>query len=103
MYGAATHSPGSGHDLFKERCGLAEVKRIYPEAKTALINYIEQHFHSIESYVFTCRIKDENGQEEQMTVYDVDSFVEALGMLESAKDTLCCARHDGDFKPRIIN
>ena len=67
---------------------MADVRRIYPEAKTALINWIEEHFHDIESYAFTCLLKDGK----TVTVYDVSSRVEALGLLEVAKS--------GEFKPR---
>lgn len=75
---------------------MAEVKRIYPEAKTALINWIEENFHDIDSYIFTCRLKDGTS----MTVHDVDSFIEALGMVESAKHVIFVSSENGEFKCR---
>lgn len=60
---------------------MASVERIYPEPKTALINWIEQNFHDIESYVFVARLDDGTIQ----TIHDISSKIEALGMLEVAK------------------
>lgn len=60
---------------------MADVERIYPEAKTALINWIEQHFHDIESYVFVSKLADGT----TMTIHHVPSKIEAYGLLEIAK------------------
>lgn len=58
------------------------IQRIYPEPKTALINWIEQNFHQIADYVFTCRLSDGS----TMTIHDIGGRIEALGLLEAAKD-----------------
>lgn len=67
---------------------MVDIQRIYPEAKTALINWIEQNFHEIDAYVFVCTMVDGAHQ----TIHHVDSRVQALGILEAAKDKA--------FKPR---
>ena len=59
---------------------IAEIQRIYPEPKTALINWIEQNWDNIESYVFVALEKSG----ETMTIYDVDSRMEAFGLLAIA-------------------
>lgn len=61
---------------------MAEVQRIYPEAKTALINWIEENFHDIESYVFTCLQSDGT----TMTIHHVKSKIEARGLLAIASE-----------------
>lgn len=60
---------------------VAEIQRIYPEPKTALINWIEQNWDNIQSYVFVAL--ERNG--ETMTIYDVDSRMEAFGLLAIAQ------------------
>lgn len=54
----------------------AQVKRIYPESKTGLINWIEENFHDIDEYVFTCTLKGGT----TMSVYDCYSYLSALGL-----------------------
>jgi hypothetical protein len=57
------------------------VQRIYPEAKTALINWIEESFHEIDSYIFIAKLKDGT----TMTLYHIDSHLEGVGLCELAK------------------
>lgn len=75
---------------------MAEIKRIYPESKTALINFIEQNFHDIDEYFFVAEMKDQT----QISVYDFYSYRNALGTLESAKEGLNQLAESGEFKPK---
>jgi hypothetical protein len=61
-----------------------EVKRIYPESKTGLINWIEENFHDIDEFVVMFQMKDNT----TMFVYDSYSYRNTLGMLEMAKDSV---------------
>lgn len=53
-----------------------KVQRLYPEAKTALINWIEQHFHEIEGFVATFELKDGS----TLTIHDVKTHIQAAGL-----------------------
>ena len=63
---------------------MADVVRIYPESKTGLINYIEEHFHDIDEFVVTFTLKDGT----TMTVYDCYSYINALGICALTTDTI---------------
>ncbi|GAB7387369.1 hypothetical protein BSNK01_12050 [Bacillaceae bacterium] len=73
-----------------------KVRRIYPEAKTALINWIEQNFHEIDEYVAVFTMKDGT----MMTIYDVYSYIGAVGLAEMAKESIHEAVRDGSFVPK---
>lgn len=75
---------------------MADVRRIYPESKTALINWIEQNFHEIDSYVAAFRTTDGK----VFIIHDVHSEVEALGMLESTKFIMAMSAHEGTLVVR---
>lgn len=74
----------------------AAVKRIYPESKTGLINWIEENFHDIDEFIFIAHMKDNTG----MNVYDTYSYRNALGMLEIAKDSLNDLARNDEYKPK---
>ena len=78
---------------------MGEVKRIYPESKTGLINWIEQNFHDIDEFIFIAQMKDNTS----MYIYDTYSYRNALGMLEIAKDNTHTLAHDGEFIPKRRN
>ena len=63
---------------------LADIKRIYPEAITGLINWMEQNFHDIDSFVITFKLKDK----EMWTVHHTDSYYEALAISTWGLDTI---------------
>lgn len=74
----------------------SKTTRIYPEPKTALINWIEENFHEIESYVFTAKLSNNT----IMTVHDVEDFTEAMGLASISKDVISHSAHDGEFESR---
>lgn len=61
---------------------MGEVKRIYPESKTGLINWIEENFHDLDEFVFMGIMKDRTS----LFVYDTYSYLNTIGMLEIAKE-----------------
>lgn len=73
-----------------------EVKRIYPESKTGLINWIEENFHDIDEFIIQFQMKDNTS----MMVYDAHSYRNVLGMLEMAKDSINELSHNGEFTPK---
>ncbi|MET3699353.1 hypothetical protein [Bacillus oleivorans] len=75
---------------------MSKVSRIYPEAKTGLINYIEQNFHEIDSYVVTFTLKDGT----TMTVYHSNSFVEAMGIVGVSQSTIMDLANSDEFIPK---
>lgn len=77
---------------------VSNVKRIYPEAKNALINWIEENFHEIDSYVATFTLKDGT----TMNVYDCHNVVEAFGILGITQATITELANNGEFvcKPK---
>jgi hypothetical protein len=72
---------------------LSKVSRVYPEAKTALINWIEENFHDIESYVVTFAMKDDT----TMTVYDCNTFLEAMGIIGISQSTIAELANNDEF------
>lgn len=76
---------------------MGNVKRIYPDSRSGLINWVEQNFHDIDQFVVTFSMKDGT----TMTVYDTYSYVEAVGLAGLTTDTIHAASHDGTFTPKI--
>lgn len=72
---------------------MEKVKRIYPESKTGLINYIEENFHEIEQFVVTFSLKDGT----TMSVYDSYSYLEAVGLAGIQIDCIHDAAHNETF------
>lgn len=72
---------------------MGKVKRIYPESKTGLINYIEENFHEIEQFVVTFSLKDGT----TMSVYDSFSYLEAVGLAGIQLDCIHDAAHNETF------
>lgn len=72
---------------------MADVKRIYPESKTGLINWIEENFHDIDQFVVTFLMKDRTS----FTVYDTYSYLEALGITEIQRDCIHEDAHNDSF------
>ena len=75
---------------------MAEVKRIHPESKTGLINWIETNFHEIDEFIVQFQMKDNTS----MLVYDTYSYRNALGMLEMANGTCHELAINDDFVPK---
>ncbi|MDF2902375.1 MAG: phage related protein [Bacillus sp. (in: firmicutes)] len=77
---------------------MSKVKRVYPEAKTGLINWIEENFHEIDSFVVTFTLKDNT----TLTVYDCHTFVEAMGIVGVTQSTITNLVYDNEFiaKPK---
>lgn len=72
------------------------VMRISPEAKTGLINWIEENFHEIDSFVATFTLKDGC----TMTVYDCNTFVEAMGIIGVTQSTITNLAYEDRFIPK---
>lgn len=72
-----------------------KVTRIYPEAITGTIKWMEENFHDIESFVVTFMLKDG----ESMTVHHTSSYFEALGIAAYTTDTIQQLGANGDFVP----
>ncbi|PRS28971.1 hypothetical protein [Bacillus pumilus] len=70
-----------------------KVKRVFLGAVNGLINWIEQNFHDIESFVTTFKMKDGT----LMTIYHNELYLEAVGMAEICKDTLHELAKDDKF------
>ena len=75
---------------------MANVKRIYPESKTGLINWIEENFHDIDEFVVMFQMKDNTA----MFVYDTYSYRNCLGMIEMMRDNTHALAHDDEFVPK---
>lgn len=75
---------------------MGNVKRIYPESKSGLINWVEQNFHEIDQFAATFVMKDGT----TMTVYDVYSYLEAVGMAGILMDTIHTLAYEGQFTPK---
>lgn len=75
------------------------ITRIYPEAKTGLINWIEENFHEIDSFVASFTIKDGTS----MTIYHTKNTIEAFGILGIANATLVDLANSGGFIPKEEN
>lgn len=70
---------------------MDNVKRLYPEAKTALIKWIEDNFAEIDDFIFTAHCKDGT----TMTIYDVSSYFNACAINNIQNDTIhTLARED---------
>jgi hypothetical protein len=87
--------------LFKIECegilgGILMLSRIYPEAKTGMIKWIEDNFHEIDSFVSTFSLKDGT----TMTIYDAHSFLEAMGILGVATSTISDLANNEMFIPK---
>jgi hypothetical protein len=76
---------------------MNNVKRIYPESKTGLIQWIEENFHGIDEFVVMFQMKDDT----TMFVYDTYSYRNAVGMIEMAKDTCHELSKNNEFIPKI--
>jgi hypothetical protein len=75
---------------------MSNIKRIYPESKTALINWIEENFHDIEEFVAVLEMKDGT----QMTIYDFYSYRNAMGTLTAAQESINDAMRNDEFIPK---
>jgi hypothetical protein len=75
---------------------ISKVTRIFPEAKTGLINWIEENFHDIDQFVATFTSKDGT----TMTVYDCFTFLEAMGIVGVTQSTISDLAYDEEFIPK---
>ena len=72
---------------------MSGVKRVYPESKTGLINWIEEHFHEIEQFVVTFSLNDGT----TMSIYDSFSYLEAVGLAGIQLDCIHHEAHNETF------
>ena len=63
---------------------MSQIKRIYPGGVNGLINWMEENFHDIDSFVVTFKLKDKTS----MTVHHTDSYFEALAIAMLNLDTI---------------
>lgn len=70
------------------------VKRLYPEGKTALIKWIEDNFEDIGDYLFICTVKHDNST---MTIYDCDSFFNAAALAAMQEHTIHTLAENDNF------
>lgn len=70
-----------------------KVKRLYPGAVNGLINWMEDNFHDIDSFVVTFKLKDQTS----MTVHHTESYFEALAIAMLNLDTI--QKLGEDFAP----
>ncbi|MEC5260926.1 MULTISPECIES: hypothetical protein [Bacillus amyloliquefaciens group] len=75
---------------------MSKVKRVFPGPTNGLINWMEQNFHEIDGFVATFNMKDGT----TMTVYDAESYLQAVGLVEIGKDTIHQLAHDDEFSPK---
>lgn len=75
---------------------VSKVKRIYPESKTGLINWIEENFHDIDEFIFKAEMKDGTS----MFIYDMYTYRGAVGSVEMAKESLFQMAQEGTFIPK---
>ncbi|MEC2236127.1 hypothetical protein P9G78_15175 [Bacillus subtilis] len=75
---------------------MSNVRRVFPGPTNGLINWMEQNFHEIDGYVATFNMKDGT----TMTVYDAESYMQAVGLVEIGKDAIHQLAHDDEFIPR---
>jgi hypothetical protein len=80
---------------------VSSVSRIYPEAKTALIDWVEKNFHEIDSYIATFTLKDGT----TMIIHDCHSVMEAFGIIGLTEASLTHDANEGIFiaKPKGDN
>ena len=72
---------------------MNQIKRIYPGGINGLINWMEENFHDIDSFVVTFKLKDKTS----MTVHHTDSYYEALAIAMLNLDTI--QKLGEDFTP----
>ncbi|WP_332286645.1 hypothetical protein [Bacillus velezensis] len=75
---------------------MSKVKRVFPGPTNGLINWMGQNFHEIDGFVATFNMKDGT----TMTVYDAESYLQAVGLVEIGKDTIHQLAHDDEFSPK---
>lgn len=72
---------------------MDNVTRIFPNTASRLANWIEENFKEIDQFVVTFTMKDGT----TMTVYDVYSYVEALGICAISTDCMQKISADDEF------
>lgn len=75
---------------------MGEVKRVAPESRTGLINWIEQNFHNIEQYVAVFAMRDGT----TMMTYDTYTYRDAVGLAGIATDSIHSLAHEDEFIPK---
>lgn len=73
---------------------MTEVQRIYPEAKSGLIHWIEENFADIDSFVCTFKLADNS----TMTAYYSDFAFEAMGLTAIQQAAMQDLYSTGQFK-----
>jgi hypothetical protein len=87
----AVGSPAGGVNVSMSQ--NQKVGRIYPEAITGTINWMEDNFHEIDSFVVTFKLKDKTS----MTIHHTESYFEALAIAMLNLDTI--QKMGDDFTP----
>jgi hypothetical protein len=72
---------------------VSNLKRVFPGPTNGLINWLEQNFSEIDGFVAIFNLKDCTS----MTVYDAYTYVQAVGLVEVAKDTIHNLAHNDEF------
>lgn len=72
-----------------------KVVRIYPEAITGTIKWMEDNFHDIDSFVVTFMLKDGTS----VTIHHTSSYFEALGIAAYTTDTIQRLEAEDEFIP----
>ena len=70
---------------------------LFPKTVDGLIQYLQENRNDIESYIVCIVTKD---SEEFKIGYDVNTYLEATGMLAIAMDTIHTLSHEEIFKSR---
>lgn len=73
---------------------MNNVSRIFPGANNGLINWMEENFHEIDGFVATFNMKDGT----TMTIYDVYSYVQGLGLAEISKSKINELAYDDELE-----
>ncbi len=75
---------------------MSNVKRIAPDSKTAMIKFIEDNFHDIDSFVMTFSMK--SGSIE--TYYDVEDYRDAAALAGITNNNIHYEANEGHLITR---
>ena len=71
-----------------------KVKRLSVEAKSQLIEWMEENFHDIDSFIYIANMKDNT----TLFVHHCDDVIEAFGLLGLGTSTVNRLADNGDFE-----
>jgi len=75
---------------------MSNIQRIAPESKTAMIQFIEENFHDIESFVMTFSLKTG----EVITYYDVEDYMDAAALAGVTQNNIHYEANEGHLITR---